>query len=139
MPDISGITGMNGTWMEDTKTEQSRPTWEALYGANVGYAIELYERFLSDPASVDDVTRSIFEKLGRDEEAAIASLTRPATATPINGNGATATQAPVEEIKPSRAAGVDAFTDVNKIVLAARIARGIREYGHLAAGIDPLG
>ena len=57
---------------------------------NVGYAIELYERYLADPSSVDDETRAIFERLGRDEEAAIASLTRPASATPVNGNGASA-------------------------------------------------
>jgi len=81
---------MNGTYMDDTETMQSLPTWEALYGPNVGYAIELYERYLADPSSVDDETRAIFERLGRDEEAAIASLTRPASATPVNGNGASA-------------------------------------------------
>ena len=128
--------------MDDTETMQSLPTWEALYGPNVGYAIELYERYLADPSSVDDETRAIFERLGRDEEAAIASLTRPASAAPVNGNGASArtSSTGVKSVKVTPVAELPAsLLDVNKIVLAARIARGIREYGHLAANIDPLG
>ncbi len=36
--------------------------WDAFQGANLGYALELYERFLQDPNSVDAETRAAFEK-----------------------------------------------------------------------------
>jgi 2-oxoglutarate dehydrogenase E1 component len=36
--------------------------WEAFGGLNRGYVLELYERFRSDPASVDPETRAIFER-----------------------------------------------------------------------------
>src|SRR5258705_270151 len=32
-----------------------------FYGPNAGYVIELYERYLQDPASVDAATRAIFD------------------------------------------------------------------------------
>src|SRR5690348_18233881 len=76
-----------GQIMDDRDGQQSLPAWEALYGPNVGYAIELYERFLSDPESVDPESRAVFQRLGRDEDRAIATLTRPASHTVVNGNG----------------------------------------------------
>ena len=38
--------------------------WNDFGGINEGYALELYERFLKDPASVDLATREAFEKHG---------------------------------------------------------------------------
>ncbi len=84
-----------------------------FYGPNEGYVLELYDRYQRDPASVDPETRSFFE-----------------TWTPSDGE-VTAAAAPREKV----AAGVD----VLKVVGAARLARLIREYGHLAAHVDPLG
>ena len=129
--------------------------WEAFYGPNIGYVQELYERYQKDPQSVDEVARAFFERLGAqgDVASAIATLSRPATATPLRGeangargsaparqaqvglegNGATA-QAPAAAPKT----GVSKDT-AGLIVHAARLARSIREYGHLAAQIDPLG
>ncbi|HEX6506782.1 MAG TPA: 2-oxoglutarate dehydrogenase E1 component, partial [Chloroflexota bacterium] len=123
-------------------------TWEALYGPNVGYALELYERYLADPESVDPATRAVFEQMAPNgaDNAVIATLARPTSPTPVSAssNGARSPQpsAPTtapdlaETATPSPVADSD---DVYRIVVAARLARGIREYGHLAANIDPLG
>ena len=55
--------------------------WEAFYGPNVGYALELYERYLHDPGSVDQETRAFFDRIGplRGGASAVATLARPAT------------------------------------------------------------
>lgn len=78
-----------------------------FHGPNAGYLIELYERYLADPQSVDEATRAYFARYGPPEEAATA---------------AAKTQ-----------------LDVTRIVGVARLIRYIRELGHLAARIDPLG
>jgi 2-oxoglutarate dehydrogenase E1 component len=127
-------------------------TREALYGPNVGYALELYERYLEDPDSVDDATRAYFEQLAPNGEvsSAIATLARPSspTETGPSTNGARGRSAPVVDSAPSNGSATSAVTPasitsdtaaVHRIVVAARLARGIREYGHLAANIDPLG
>ncbi len=95
-------------------------TWDDFYGPNAGYAVELYERYQRDPRSVDEATRIFFERIA------------PPNGASVDGTGArTAAQEPA--VRPVE-------TDqVAKIVGAARLARGIREYGHLAARIDPLG
>jgi 2-oxoglutarate dehydrogenase E1 component len=87
--------------------------WEAFLGANAGYALELYDRFQQDPASVDADTRAFFERAGPPD--GLFAVAGPDVAAPISTAGAA------------------------RIVAAARLARGIREYGHLAASIDPLG
>jgi len=106
--------------------------WDIFYGPNAGYALELYERYQRDPASVDAETRAIFERM------------RPLPDSAVNGvngangssNGATAT---VATPRPITGATAQDTHDVVKVVLAARMARSIREFGHLAARIDPLG
>jgi 2-oxoglutarate dehydrogenase E1 component len=79
--------------------------WQLFPGPNAAYALELYERYLKDPASVDERTRAFFAEM---------TVTPPTT-------------------------GAEATVDVAKVVGAARLARSIREYGHLAADLDPLG
>ncbi len=91
-------------------------SWNSFAGPNEGYVLDLYERFRQDPASVDAQTRAFFEQHGP-----------PPLET-----------APVPTGLPTAGAPVTAI-DVQKVVAAARLARSIREYGHLAAGIDPLG
>ncbi|MGH2449383.1 MAG: 2-oxoglutarate dehydrogenase E1 component, partial [Chloroflexota bacterium] len=90
--------------------------WDAYYGPNAGYVEELYDRYCHNPESVDAATRAIFQNLGPPE------LERPSS------NGATAT-----------ASAPRAKMPVQEIVAAARLARLIREYGHLASEINPLG
>ncbi|GAC1473592.1 MAG: 2-oxoglutarate dehydrogenase E1 component [Chloroflexota bacterium] len=130
--------------------------WEAFYGPNVGYALELYDRYQADPDSVDEATRAIFDRLGPlpDEEGAVATLARPTTRSggpATNGkaestalrNGAVAPTLPRSTpVRPPDTGKSPTITDrdaVLKVVAAARLARGIREYGHLEARIDPLG
>src|ERR671932_2836797 len=85
-----------------------------FYGPNEGYVLELYERYQHDPASGDPETRAFFE-----------------TWQPSDGEVSVVATAP--------AATVAAGVDVLKVVGAARLARLIREYGHIAAHVDPLG
>lgn len=87
----------------------------AFYGPNA-YVLELYEHYLDDPASVGARWQSYFAEF-TPEFPASNGLT-PATA-------ATAPAAPA--------------VDLEKVVGAASMAQAIREYGHLAANIDPLG
>jgi 2-oxoglutarate dehydrogenase E1 component len=85
----------------------------AFFGPNAGYVLDLYDRYLADPASVDPESRAFFSEF---------TPTLPAT------NGITKT-----------VAAPAATADVAKIVGAASLAIAIREYGHLSAKIDPLG
>ncbi len=88
-----------------------------FYGPNAGYVLELYERYQEDPASVDEATQQFFESFSPELPSMVSSLngsvvdTPPATATP----------------------------DVTQIMGAVQLATGIREYGHLAVQLDPLG
>src|ERR1700694_4526949 len=129
--------------------------WEAFYGPNEGYVQELYERYQHDPNSVDPDTRAFFEEMssGVDGQNAIATLARPSTITPLPEvrNGRRGVKAQPSE--PGVTNGADGSSaraapavveeqltgdTVGRIVRAARLARSIREYGHLAADIDPL-
>lgn len=82
-----------------------------FFGPNLGYVLELYERYQRNPASVDVATRATFSvwtpphiTLAGRSEAGEGSVTEPRTA-----------------------------------VAAANLAQAIRSYGHLCARLDPLG
>ncbi|HEX8672025.1 MAG TPA: 2-oxoglutarate dehydrogenase E1 component [Longimicrobium sp.] len=79
-------------------------------GPNAAYVLDLYDRFLSDPASVDEEWRGYFASFSPTGEPAAAGTT--ATSTPA---------------------------DVDRIVAARELARSIRARGHTAARLDPLG
>ena len=83
---------------------------QQFHGPNAGYLMELYERFVSDPASVDEATRAYFTQFGAPEGA-----------------------------EPEAAPSEQPALDVTRTVGAARLIRYIRELGHVAARIDPLG
>jgi len=82
-------------------------------GPNAGYVLELYDRYLQDPTSVDAPTRAFF--VAYPPELPVAR----------NGYAANGASAP-----PVNAAHVAAAT---------RLARLIRQRGHLGANVDPLG
>ena len=88
---------------------------ERFYGPNAGYVLELYERYTEDPNSVDSETREIFSHW---------TPTEPQPNPSVTSTSAVST-APA--------------LDVTKVVAAARVARLVRELGHLTAHIDPLG
>ncbi|HEY8535063.1 MAG TPA: 2-oxoglutarate dehydrogenase E1 component [Vicinamibacterales bacterium] len=85
--------------------------WRAVGGINEGYLIELYERYLADPASVDPATRAAFERYGPPAGLAQAMAAAPAAA-PAN---------------------------LRAVVGVVNLAECIRRFGHLAARQDPLG
>jgi 2-oxoglutarate dehydrogenase E1 component len=92
----------------------------AFYGPNAGYVLDLYERYQRDPASVDPATRAFFETWRPPgPEAAALPSARLARATPVSPTG------DLEGREAARG--------------AAALAGAIRNYGHLAARLDPLG
>jgi 2-oxoglutarate dehydrogenase E1 component len=91
-----------------------------FHGPNAGYVLDLYERYLRDPQTVDPATRAVF--------AVWAPIDEPATLSP---------PAPAAPAAPPAAS--DTPLDVAHIVGAARLIRYVRELGHLEAQIDPLG
>ena len=143
--------------------------WERFYGPNAGYVLELYERYQADPGSVDAATRAFFEQSaplsanadGESEagNGAVAVMATPAAPPAPATNGAAKVQVAPPPVAATRngndsgggmtaappgvpvagSAPLAAVSDVAKIVSAARLARCIREYGHLASDIDPLG
>jgi 2-oxoglutarate dehydrogenase E1 component len=91
-----------------------------FYGPNAGYVLELYDSYQQDPSSVDPEARALFASgfIPSAEGAATGAARRAAPAAP-------AASAPA--------------LDIAKIVAAARLARIVRELGHLEARLDPLG
>jgi 2-oxoglutarate dehydrogenase E1 component len=83
-------------------------------GVNEGYVLELYDRFVTDPLSVDEKTRELFRTW------------TPSGASPISGS---------PRPRPPLADGLD----IRIGVAAISLAESIRRYGHLAARMDPLG
>ncbi|MBX3013231.1 MAG: 2-oxoglutarate dehydrogenase E1 component [Caldilineaceae bacterium] len=91
-------------------------TWSDFHGPNAGYILDLYDRYQRDPTAVDSATRAFFQAW------------TPPTAPLASSNGAAS--APTVPTAP---------VDLLKIVGVANLAQAIREYGHLAAQLDPLG
>ena len=91
-------------------------TESQFYGPNLGYVLELYDSYLRDPDSVDEQTRRFFENWSPPQ-----SLLSQGTQT--NGQPVAA------------GSGVDADITVG----AAKYIRSIRDFGHAAARLDPLG
>ena len=88
---------------------------DAFHGPNAGYVLDLYDRYLESADSVGPEWRDYFERF--------------TPAVPSTNGAATYRAAPD---------GI-AAAPVEKIVGAAALVDAIREYGHLAARIDPLG
>ena len=88
-----------------------RKTENQFFGPNLGYVLELYENYREDPESVDGRTREFFE-----------SWSPPRVGT-AGANG--------QQIAPE--------VDVEKAVGASKHVRHIRDFGHRAAKLDPLG
>ena len=94
------------------------PTWNDFHGPNAGYIVDLYDQYQRDPKAVDEATRAFFQQW---------------TPPPLDG------QRPAPAIHgaipPAPVSGDAMLT----IVGVANLAQAIREYGHLAAQLDPLG
>lgn len=80
-----------------------------FHGPNLGYILELYERYQDDPSSVDEATRKLFEGWSpTGTESALPASSRQATSNLLSLTG------------------------------AANLAQAIRLYGYLSANLDPL-
>ncbi|PLR98806.1 2-oxoglutarate dehydrogenase E1 component [Bacillus sp. T33-2] len=96
-----------------------RHDWAGFHGPNLGYVVELYEKYLENPESVDPEMREFFER-----EALTA---KPGKTSPTCR----------QVMKEKRAdAGIGSPTE--KLVAALQLADNIRAYGHLSADIYPL-
>jgi 2-oxoglutarate dehydrogenase E1 component len=110
------------------------PVLQDFSSENVGYIVDLYERFRTDPHAVDTATRAYFEHLSPQDRATLEHARSDTSAVSVTASAApTAGTAGVGQ--PSHIEAADAA----RVVAAARLARGIREYGHLQAQTDPLG
>ncbi|HLL56871.1 MAG TPA: 2-oxoglutarate dehydrogenase E1 component, partial [Rubrobacteraceae bacterium] len=84
-----------------------------FYGPNLGYVLELYELYREDPESVDESTRSFFENWSPPKSG--------------GANGQASAAASASEV------------DFEKVVGATKFIRHVRDFGHTAAQLDPLG
>ncbi|MBM4761963.1 2-oxoglutarate dehydrogenase E1 component [Bacillus sp. B15-48] len=96
-----------------SKPDANREKLSCFYGPNLGYVIELYEKYLEDPDLVAADVKEYFDE----------------------GN------IPVDEHVPKHLFNREQATQENnseKIVAALRLADYIRGYGHLSANVSPL-
>ncbi|HEY0755134.1 MAG TPA: 2-oxoglutarate dehydrogenase E1 component [Ktedonobacteraceae bacterium] len=90
---------------------------QLFHGPNAGYVLELYDRYLNDPMTVDALTRALFEQWVPEQsmdEVHVGTLT-------VSGDRAGSPSLRVEDV-----------------AAAAALAHGIRSRGHLGAHLDPL-
>src|SRR5260370_30841376 len=93
---------------------------QGFYGPNAGYVLELYERFLRDPESLDPQTRARFAHWA------------PLGDTAPSADGAT-------PAAPVQTRSTMAEHEIERIIAISHLARSIRSPGHMAAQLDPLG
>lgn len=104
--------------MTDSRSDSSQPQF---YGPNAGYVLALYEQYCKNPDSVDAETRAYFQTPGNVplDRPVVAAGSTPELAHSNQSNGT------------KRGITIGAA--------AARLARFIRQRGHLEADVDPLG
>ncbi|OAB46103.1 2-oxoglutarate dehydrogenase E1 component [Paenibacillus glacialis] len=100
-----------------TNKQQTSDPWQTYYGPNLGYVHEQYDRYLSNPTSVDETFQHLFGLWGAP--------------TSISDEDTTP-KAPSDRISWDR-------NLLKKGVDAGKLVWNIRAYGHLEANIDPLG
>lgn len=83
--------------------------WGKFHGPNLGFIVEMYERYLHDAEQVDPELRHLFDTWG----APILESEKESVSQPFN-------------------------LDLFKLITALRIAEDIRAKGHLEADINPL-
>jgi len=124
-----------------------------LYGANATFVEEMHERFLDDPASVDQSWRAFFQQLRDDPEAIRQAVRgpswyRPELAQPqttettklMDGNWGGLSER-IERKVAARLPGAstqDVQLAARDSVRALMMIRAYRTRGHLAANLDPL-
>ncbi|MEP6834427.1 MAG: 2-oxoglutarate dehydrogenase E1 component [Gemmatimonas sp.] len=97
---------------------------------NDGYIAEQFEQFRRDPGSVDETWRQYF----RVAESLFAS---GAVAAPLSANGNAA--ASISSSVRAPVSGTPDITTLQKAAAASALQTAIRNYGHFAVQLDPLG
>ncbi|MDX1921670.1 MAG: 2-oxoglutarate dehydrogenase E1 component [Alphaproteobacteria bacterium] len=130
----------------------SQSNFSFLFGTNADFIGELYERFLTDPSSVDPSWQGFFDGI-KDDAPNIAKELRGASwdkqannkkvigvkgdfTTPVKGGQG-------KDVKPAALSAAntseDAQTMARQSVRALMMIRAYRAVGHLMANLDPLG
>ncbi|HET8913097.1 MAG TPA: 2-oxoglutarate dehydrogenase E1 component [Ktedonobacteraceae bacterium] len=119
---------------------------QSFYGPNAAYVLELYERYLQDPESVDAATRATFASwtsMSQNTDTSPASAPTAAKPAPIASKARPESQPSRQtgELPAVRASGASApaSPQISQVVAASILAHSIRERGHLGAHLDPLG
>lgn len=102
--------------MDEDQTSRENP-WSQFSGPNLGYINDMYEKYMTDPESVDEDLQQMFREWG---------------APPVSFGTTSTSQ------EPLAASPVDHGVDLQKVVTASKLANNIRIYGHLAAKISPF-
>jgi 2-oxoglutarate dehydrogenase E1 component len=101
-----------------TKSNIKLDPWASYLGPNLGYVQEQYERFLSNPDSVEPAFRTLFDLAGEP----------PSESEPKH------------ELISTEATNLQLdFKMLKNVVATNKLIWNIRTYGHLAANTDPLG
>jgi 2-oxoglutarate dehydrogenase E1 component len=95
--------------------------WKLFSGPNLGYVMEQFDLYQTNPDEVDPELRNFFETYGPPSEEIFSGI-------PQAG-------APVQKQLPALSG--DSIS-VKKVMAAVKLAENIRTYGHLAADIYPL-
>ena len=90
--------------------------WREFHGPNAAYLLDLFAQYEQNPQALDQNTQSFF----RQHEQTLRQM--------MSGDG---------RIPAARQTAVSPATD--KIMAAVNLAQAVREFGHLAAQLDPLG
>ncbi len=93
--------------------------WREFHGPNVAYLLDLFLQYEQDPAALDKATQTFFQQNAAQIRQIMAGENG---VTPSAGSGRDGVSVPTE-----------------KIMGAVNLAQAIREFGHLAARLDPLG
>ncbi|MGE3770256.1 MAG: 2-oxoglutarate dehydrogenase E1 component [Bdellovibrionales bacterium] len=118
-----------------------------LSGANADYIAELYARYVSNPADVDESWQNFFAALNDDEHEVLKELRgaswRPGHPTRVVGvndpDAPVASKPKKTEDRPAAAQPQAAAAPVAIITPHDKVADAWRTYGHFAASLDPLG
>jgi 2-oxoglutarate dehydrogenase E1 component len=100
-----------------TKSNLKLDPWASYLGPNLGYVQEQYERFISNPDSVESAFRTLFTTFG-EPPAESESIKEPSLTE------ATSSKIDLDMLK--------------NVVATNKLVWNIRTYGHLAANTDPL-
>ncbi|SFS70335.1 2-oxoglutarate dehydrogenase E1 component [Marininema halotolerans] len=98
---------------------ESGNPWQRFHGPNLGYAQEMYEKYLEDPASVEKPMQEWFQTYG---------------APPGMGEDS---REPVTGLSPA-AEMIGNASYLQKVVATEKLVNSIRIHGHMGAKLDPL-